>query len=180
MSVENIREPACWYVLHTKSNQEARAASNLRAWNVEIFSPHIKTFRRNQYTGKPTNVIKPLFSRYIFARFEAESMLHKIRNTRGICGVVSFGGGPTPVNDEIINLIQLRMTQDSFVRLDEEYSSGEELMIKDGPFKGMAGIFNHLTKSADRVMMLLSAVNYQVQIVVERELIRKVKAASGH
>src|SRR5262245_34582992 len=73
-----------WYVVHTNAKQEDRAANNLRAWQVETFSPRMKERRYNQFTNEPILMTRPLFPRYIFARFEADQLLHKVSNTRGV------------------------------------------------------------------------------------------------
>src|SRR5712672_272556 len=97
-----------WYALHTHVNQEARAGDNLAAWGVETFVPQFKERRSNPYTNRPIYVTRPLFSRYIFAQFEVNRMLRKVWYTRGVCRVVGFAEGPTPVEDEVIALIKSR------------------------------------------------------------------------
>jgi len=165
---------ARWYVVHTNAKQEARAASNLRAWRVETFTPKLKERRDNLYTGVPAFVIKPLFPRYIFARFEAGTLLHKVCFTRGVRSVINFGGIPTQVDDEVISIIQSQVGKGGYIQVDEKLRLGDKVMINDGPLKSLFGIFERETKDADRVALLLTAVNYQCRVVIERELVKKV------
>lgn len=174
MNSEETCGAARWYVVHTNAKQEARAASNLRAWRVETFTPHLKERRDNQYTGVPAFVIKPLFPRYIFARFEASTLLHKVCFTRGVHCVISFGGIPTQVDDEVISIIQSQIGKDGYIQVNEKLRLGDKVMINDGPLKSLFGIFERETKDADRVALLLTAVNYQCRVVIERELVKKV------
>ena len=44
----------------------------------------------------------------------------------------------------------------------------------DGPLKSLFGIFERETKDEDRAALLLTAVNYQCRVVIERELVKKV------
>src|SRR4051812_38986256 len=106
-----------WFAVYTKARQEDRAASNLTAWRIETFFPRLQEGRRNQFTGQVTHLVKPLFPGYIFANFDALTMLHKVWFTRGVHSVVSFGGDPVPVSDEIISLIRSQVGEDGFVRL---------------------------------------------------------------
>src|SRR5689334_16613864 len=92
MSSEIGQDTSQWYVVHTNPKQEERADSNLRAWGVETLHPKLKTRRFNEFTGAPTVTTKPLFPRYIFAKFNAREQLAKISFTRGVHYVVSFGG----------------------------------------------------------------------------------------
>lgn len=163
-----------WYVVHTKPKQEVRAESNLRAWEVETFAPKIIEYRSRPYTGEKTRMVKPLFSGYIFARFAADRMLHKVYFTRGVHCVVNFGEKPTPIDDEVISMIRSRAAEDGFIRLGEDLKRGDKIVIKDGPFKGLSGIFEHGMKHSDRVKVLLTAVNFQSHVLVDEALIKKI------
>src|SRR5215208_2764465 len=95
MSSLSAEDNYLWYVICTHPRQEDRAESNLIAWSVETFAPQIKKKQYNQFTGVAIQLPKPLFPRYIFARFKLNEMLHKVRYTRGVHSVVGFGAGPT-------------------------------------------------------------------------------------
>jgi len=158
-----------WYAIKTKPREEDRADGNLKAWGVETFAPRIKEGRVNQFTNRLAFVNKPLFPGYIFARFDVDSSLHKIKGTRGIQTVVGFGEGPLPVDDQIIDLIRSRTNQAGIVQLQEDFTPGGELTIKDGPLKGLVGVLERKMKDTERVMLLLTCVNYQGHFVIERE-----------
>ena len=162
---------ACWYVVYTHARQEERAESNLRAWKVEAFTPKAKTRYFNCYTG-PRYEIKPLFPRYVFARFNLDDLYHKIRYTRGVHSLVSFNGAPTPVDDEIIALIKSR-TVDGVVSLEDRLTSGDWVTVEDGPLRSFTGIFEREMKETDRVRILLQTVNYQAHIEVDKQMVRK-------
>jgi len=161
-----------WYVIHTHPKQEDRASDNLRTLGVPTFNPKIRERRYNQFVSAPTYVVKSLFPRYVFAKFKIGDLYHKIRFTRGVYSVISFGGSPTPIDKEIIMLIQSNMN-DNFVRIDEEIRPGDKVVIKDGPLKNFAGIFEREMKDTDRVRLLLETVSYQAHIEIERDLVKK-------
>lgn len=176
MDREILQEPQ-WYAIHTNPKQEERACRNLQAWGVESLSPRLKERRRNQFTGAAVYVSKPLFPRYIFARFNAGSLLHKIGFTRGVHSVVSFNATPIPIDDEIIALIQSRVGTDGFVVIGEALRCGDKVVIKDGPMKDLVGIFERDVRESDRVMILLTNVNYQGRLTIDRDLVKKACAA---
>jgi transcriptional antiterminator RfaH len=169
---ETASDPLSWYAIHTKPKEENRAGDNLHAWNVETFTPQIRERRCNRFAVKPTYWNKPLFPRYIFARFAA-SMLHKVRFTRGVQNIVEFGHVPAQIDNEIIEIIKARM-ENGFVKIDDEFKAGDEVIIKDGPLKSFVGIFKHQVGSTDRVQIMLTAVSYQPRIVVNRDIITSV------
>jgi transcriptional antiterminator RfaH len=174
MSNEKAHDITRWYAIHTNAGQEGRADSNLIAWGVETFAPKLRESRHNQYTGDQTHIIKSLFPRYIFAKFKVDILLHKVRFTRGVHNVVSFGDRPTPVDDEVIAIIKSRILKDGFVRIGEELSLGDQVMVKDGPLSGVIGMLEKKTRGADRVTILLTTVSYQSRVIIERELVKKV------
>ncbi len=71
-----------WYAIPTHFNQETRAETNLRAWNVESFFPKVKERRRNEFSGAISFLTKPFFPHYLFAKFNVEKLLHKVWFTR--------------------------------------------------------------------------------------------------
>ena len=170
---EHVEEP-CWYAIYTKPKQEDRADSNLRAWDVETFTPKIRERSLNPFTGKPHFITKLLFSRYIFARFRAGQLLHKVAFTRGVQSVVSFGGRPTPVADELIAHIQSRCGEDGFITMGETFHPGDKVVINGGYFKGFAGIFEEGGNDQDRVAILLTTIDYQMRVQIDKGWLKKV------
>jgi transcriptional antiterminator RfaH len=173
VSEATIGDTIRWYVAHTHPKQEDRACSNLRVLGVPTFNPKIRERRYNQFVNAPAYIIKPLFPRYIFARFEINSLYHKVRFTRGIYNVVSFGEEPVPINQEIIALIQSNINEDGFVRLVEEIHPGDRVIVKDGPLKHFAGVFEREMKNTERIRILLETVGYQAHIEIDRDMVKK-------
>jgi transcriptional antiterminator RfaH len=168
-------ENPSWYVIRTKPQEEVRAECNLREWGVEAFLPRVKErSKRTAPGGAPSYYITPLFTRYLFARFKAGELLHKVNFTRGVHSVVAFGGWPTSVDDEVIELLRSRCDADGCVRLGEELRKGDKVVIRHGPFRNLIGVLEGAAKERDRVKVLLTAVNLQSRVVVDRHFVRKV------
>jgi transcriptional antiterminator RfaH len=162
-----------WYIIRTLPKQETRADGNLRAWGVETFAPIVKEHRVNSITGATTFITKPLFPGYIFARFNIERLFHKVGFTRGVHSVVGFGSGPTPVGEEVVALIKERIQDDGFVKIGEDFHPGEKVVIKNGLLKNFTGVFQRGMKGSDRAVILLTTVNYQGSVTVDRVLLEK-------
>jgi transcriptional antiterminator RfaH len=168
---DNISDTPRWYAIRTKPIQEFRAEANLLAWGIVTFAPRMKAKQFNQFTGRPTFCIKPLFSRYVFGRFDASRLLHKVCYTRGVDTVVCFNGEPTPIDDAAIALIQSRVGADGIVKLDDELQPGDRVIIKSGTFKGISGVFNRHLKDSERVTILLDSIQFQAKVTVDRQLV---------
>jgi transcriptional antiterminator RfaH len=168
----------CWYLVQTHSRQEDRAESNLKSFGIETFTPKFKDRRHNFYTGEVTLHAKPLFPSYIFTRFIANDLYQKVRYTRGIRRLVNFGDSPAVVEEDIIVMIRSRIGEDGFARIDEDLKPGDKVLIKDGPLRAFAGIFERGLNSADRVRILLLAVGYQAHVEIERDMVKKISGSS--
>jgi len=163
-----------WFAICTNAKQEDRAYNNLNAWGVECFNPKIKEYRRNQFTGVATQMPKPLFPRYIFARFSASRSFHKVSFTRGVQRIVSFDDKPTPIDDEVIELLQARLDNDGFMRVGEPLKLGDKVRVKDGPWKALVGVVERELKSNERIMILLDSLKFQSRLTIERDWVEKI------
>ncbi len=161
-----------WYAIRTKPKEEDRADINLRTWQVQTFAPKLRELCTSGYGGHYLS--KPLFSSYIFARFNARKQLHNVKYTRGVQNVVSFGDRPIPIDNEVIDLIKDRIGKDGFIKLGEELQYGDRVTIKSGPLKSLVGIFQKRIKETERVKILLDAVSYQSHVLIDREMIARI------
>lgn len=172
----------CWYVIHTHPRQEERAQSNLEQWGLTTFLPRWRGRRYNGFSGDISYIVKPLFPRYFFARFNLNEVYNRIRFTRGVHSIVTFAGAPCPVDDDIINLIRLQVGADGLVRiggdrpatLATEFKPGDRVIIREGPLRRLTGILDREQTDAERVAVLLDSVSFQVRVVAERDTLERV------
>lgn len=168
-----------WYVVHTHRMQEERVNSNLGTLGIETLSTRYLKRRYNKYTGEVTDVIKPFFPNYVFARFDVSKLFHKVRLTRGVHSIVCYGATPALVDDFIIATIRSRIGEDGYVKIGGSLNPGDEVIIENGLLKDFRGIFERETNDVDRVMILLQTVSYQAHLVIEREALKKVGQPNG-
>lgn len=163
-----------WYAIYTKPKEEQRAELNLVAHGVETLAPKVLDRRTNEFSGRPTYFVKPLFPRYIFARFDAERTLRKVHYTRGVHSIVSLNGEPVKVDEGIIEVIKSRIREDGFVKIGEDLNVSDKVMVKSGTLKNFQGIFERRVKAKDRIMILLTAISYQGRISIEEQMVEKI------
>ncbi|HXQ70564.1 MAG TPA: transcription termination/antitermination NusG family protein [Pyrinomonadaceae bacterium] len=166
-------ESPLWYAVYTKPREEERAESNLRAGGVKTLMPKFKELEYGRSSGRPRAAVKNLFPRYLFAQFNCEALLHKVNYTRGVCGVVSFGLKPCPIDDFIIETIQSQIGEGGLVNIEALYP-GDRVKLENGPFKGLEGTVHRATSDRDRVVVLLSSVSYQGRLMIERAFLKKL------
>ncbi len=164
----------CWYVVQTHPKQEDRTNANLIACGIETLTPKLRVNKYNEFSGRVTHLVKPLFPGYIFSRFKYNAVFHKVRYTRGVRNLVSFNNQPALLDDEIVELVRTQIGDDGFVKMFEDLKAGDEVVIKDERFRNFHGVFEHGLADADRVRILLDTVSFQAHVVVDRALITKI------
>jgi len=171
MTPIDVSHCARWYVLQTRPRQEARAVANLRGWGLETLAFWLREPVRARGPHSPTHRVSPLFTGYIFARFEAAVLLGKVRYTRGIRDVVGFGEYATPVEDGVIELIQSRTDADGVVQV-VALQPGDKVEVVDGPMRSLSGVFERYVSQDDRVLILLTTIRAQIRVELSQACIR--------
>jgi len=171
---DEVSDGPSWYVIRTGPKQERRAISNLSSLEIEGFLPMVKILRVNHFTRITSNVPGPMFPCYAFARFDAGRFLHRVCYTRGVRGVVSFGGVLAQLDDSIIELMRSQIEEDGFVQLGAGLKRGDQVRVNHGHLVNFVGVFEHSLNGSDRVAILLNAIRYQARIVVDRKFVEKV------
>jgi transcriptional antiterminator RfaH len=145
-----------WYLVRTKSSKERWVHDQLAAILPEVFLPMLEA--RIPRWGRMAWSITPLFPGYLFARFDLQQRYFDVKYMPGVQGIVSAGNDPLAVPVVVIDEIRRRGTN-GVVKLEEmAYDSGQRLRVVEGPFRGFEAIFERYLSGAERVAILLSAI----------------------
>jgi transcriptional antiterminator RfaH len=158
-----------WFVVNTKPKNETRASHNLEAGNYEVLNPKLKIrkFREGQFV----DVVEAMFPNYIFVKFHPLDDYHMVKYTRGVNKIVTFGGKIVPLQEEFIDFLRGKLT-DGVAQIEKKrFKKGEKIFIKDGPFKGLGGIFEREFEGEERAMILLEGISYYAKMVIDSDLI---------
>lgn len=161
-----------WYVIQTKPKKEEEATSYLSTKGVEIFSPLIEAF--NTRNAKVTKELKPLFPGYIFGKFDLEQNYPLVRWGRGVKCVLGFGGYPTSISEQVVEIIKERADARGVVGVKGDYKPNDVVRIKTGPLKDLLGIFERWVSESERVRILLNLIGYQPAVEIHYSMIEKV------
>jgi transcriptional antiterminator RfaH len=92
--------------------------------------------------------------------------------------VVGNREGPIPIPDEIIQQLRTREVG-GFIELEKhgiEPRVGDEIEVAEGALKGLRGVFQRELDDKERVMILLSYVSYQGQLLIEKKKLKKARS----
>ncbi len=161
-----------WYVIQTKPKKEEVAALNLEHESIEIFFPKMEAI--SIVYGKSRKVVKALFPNYIFAHFDPLVSYPLVRWSRGVSSVLGFGGGPTPVDDQVIEIIKRRVDKKCVVRKALHFKAKDRIRIRSGHLKDLMGIFDCWVSDEGRVKVLLNLLNYDAKVELHYSQVEKI------
>lgn len=165
-----------WYTLHTKPNAEYQLAAALRERYIHTYLPELI-----DPEGGSGQVSKPFFPCYLFSQIDFETTeLSQILWTPGLRRIVSFDEQPTPVPDEIIELIQKKLSEFAVAggRVAPPFNPGDTVRITDGPFQDMLAIFEGPCTPAERVQVLLDILGRASRVQLNLTQLEEVTAAA--
>jgi transcriptional antiterminator RfaH len=154
-----------WYVVNVKPKKEFQVAKLFAEGGFTYYNPVYKQDDR----------VRPFFPSYGFLVFEFPDQYQMVKYTRGIKRVVGNKKGPIPVPDEVIREIRAREIG-GLIELEKHGlmpQVGDEIEVAEGPLKGLKGIFQKEIDDKERVMILLSYVSYQGQLLIEKKKLKK-------
>ena len=162
-----------WYAVCCKPRQETVAEENLLRQGFHVYLPRIRIRQRRR--GQWLDAVEVLFPRYIFIRIDPlRRTTAPVRSTRGVIGLVRFGGQPAVVPDSVMEALLQREDSASGLHQDKRplFSAGEAVKFVDGPLAGMEGVFTE-QDGEKRVIVLLELLGKANKVKVDRDWIAK-------
>ena len=162
-----------WFLVRSKSRQEAVALTNLVRQGFETYLPMItieKLVRR-----KKTVVQETMFARYLFVRLDTSGKGQSwspIRSTVGVSELVRFGSQAAKVDEALIAKLRER---EALQRETPEalFKEGENVVITEGAFAGLEAIYQ-MNDAEGRAMVLLDLLSKPVNMTIDSASLRKV------
>jgi transcription antitermination factor NusG len=124
--------------------------------------------------GRMNKELKPLFPNYIFGKFDLDQNYPLVRWAKGVKKVLGFGEYPTPISEEVVEIIKERTDSHGIVRLKYHFQTNDLIRIKTGPLKDLLGIFERWISDSERVRILLNLMGYQPVVEMHYSMIEKV------
>jgi transcriptional antiterminator RfaH len=155
-----------WYVLRSKPRKEDLVWHQLLIREIECYYPQLRVNPVNPRAKK----VKPYFPGYIFIQVDLDDIgISSLRWMPHTLGLVSFGGEPAIVPDNLIFEVKKRV--DRIKELGGEVfdglKKGDRIKIHSGIFSGYEAIFDHKIPGKERVRVLLNFLENPRKIPVE-------------
>jgi transcriptional antiterminator RfaH len=163
-----------WYALHVKPHKERPVYELLESQDVVAFYPYLKIKPVNPRSRKE----RPFFPGYMFVHLDvAAEGKNVLRWMEGTYGLVSFGGDPVVVPENMIQELRhrLQIIEQEGGLVFENLKKGDRVRITQGPFEGHDAIFDTRLSGKDRVQVLLSYLSDRsIRVQIDASEIEKV------
>jgi len=151
-----------WIAVYTKSRHEKVVIRELENKNIEAYCPIFK--ERRQWSDRKRWVEFPLFRSYVFARIELKNSLYVLQ-AMGVHHIIKFQGKISIIPDEIIQNIKSIIDGGFTVEQVEYFLKGDEVIVVDGPLKGMDGIVVKI-KNKNKLVLKVAAIQQAIAVQI--------------
>jgi len=163
---------ARWYAVQTRSRFEKAVRAELSAWGIDHY---LATFQDvHQWKDRKKVVEVPLFSGYIFVRFQDIEARLQVLKTNGVVRILGVSGRMEPVPDfEIDSIRQLlasgkRCYPHPFIR------EGSWVRMRRGPLAGVEGRLIRV-KSQTRLVLSVELLSQSVATEVDASDVETIR-----
>ena len=154
-----------WYALYVRSRHEKSVYAQLDAKAEEAFLPLYS--RKQKWADRWKTVDFPLFPGYVFCRFDTDRR-HSVLATSGVIDVVRTGSLPAGIRDRDIEAIQRVVKSPLLTEPFSDLVAGEEVMMSDGPLKGITGTLMEVRKGL-RLVVSVELLRRSVLVEIDRD-----------
>ena len=158
-----------WYCVRVMARREHVTALNLsQRTGVPVFSPRIRVQKKSRSTT-PVFATEALFPGYLFARFHYPQEARYVASTPGVLGLVSFGGPPPAVSDDVITHLSAEVQRVAETPAAPLFEEGSWVRIITGCFQGSEGRVLQANPASTRIRVLLNLLGQDIQISMPGE-----------
>jgi transcription antitermination factor NusG len=125
-----------WYAIRVKSRCEKMVSEQLQQKGYEPFLPMY--WSRRLWTDRVKVLQLPLFTGYLFCRFDIEKRLGILR-TPGVVNILGRGREPMAVDPRQVEAVRLAITSGQSVKPWTSFEVGQRVRVELGPLRGVIG-----------------------------------------
>jgi len=153
-----------WYALQVRPRRESMIAEILRNKGYEPFLPTYNDKRR--WSDRTKLLTLPLFSGYLFCRFDIENRL-PILQTPGVNSIVGAGKNPQAIDEVEIEAIRTVINSDAGYNPYPRLAAGQLVRVDHGSLEGLVGVVKK-HKNEYRLIISVTLLMRSVSVEIDR------------
>jgi len=151
-----------WYCVQTKPRKEKVVLAHLEDKRLPHYQPLLQAPER-----RGSRVV-PLFPNYLFVQISNVRESVDVRYTPGVRKLLGYGDEPFPVEEDLIEVIRQRESDDGLIRPGRlfRFREAEGVRVRGGAFDGLQALFQHYLPGKQRAQILLQLLGRQVPMEI--------------
>jgi transcriptional antiterminator NusG len=174
MSKQQIQEGRNWYVIHTYAGYENAVLRNLKqrieslGMEEKIFDVVVPTEKKIKIKGgKRVEEEEKIYPGYVLVdMIVTDDSWYVVRNTPRVTGFVGSGVYPVPIDKKEVDALFARMSAHT-AKHTIDLSSGDIVMIIDGPFKDLEGKVSEVDEERGKVKVLVAMFGRETPVELD-------------
>jgi len=170
-----------WYVIHTYSGYENKVKANLEhrieSMGVEdqIFQVLVPMEEEIEIrNGQRQTVNRKVFPGYVLVEMAmSDESWYVVRNTPGVTSFVGSGNRPLALDENEVKKILKQMGVET-PKFKVQYSKGQSVRVKDGPFAEFIGTVDEVNPERNKVKVLVSIFGRETPVELDFLQIEKL------
>jgi transcription antitermination factor NusG len=165
-------QEANWFALKVRSCHERTTSLALQYQGFTEFMPTYRVRRR--WSDRMKDIDLPLFPGYVFCRFNSKNR-SPVLKLPGVTGVVSFGQGPHPLDENEIERIRTLVESGLPVQPWPYLHVGERVRIQSGALSGLEGVLVQF-KNEFRLVVSLNLLQRSLAVEIDSDRVHSIAA----
>jgi transcriptional antiterminator RfaH len=162
-----VEQTRIWRVVETRRHKERAAQAALAQQDVPSYLPLLEQWPRPAVGAD----IGPMFPGYLFVHVAAGEFA-RVGRTAGVRGFVAFGEVPAQLDEGVIAFLRRREGPDGVVRTNP-LLPGAEVVITDGPLRGLVAVVERRLTARQRVLLLLELLQRETRVEMPDRWVRQ-------
>lgn len=170
-----------WYAIHTYAGYENAVVRNLKqrieslGMQDRIFSVIVPTEKKIKIKGgKRVEEEEKIYPGYVLVDMVVDdNSWYVVRNTPRVTGFVGSGVTPVPLEQKEIDELMKRMSADT-VKHAIDLSSGDPVVIVDGPFKDLEGKVGDVDEERGKVKVLVAMFGRETPVELDFLQVKRI------
>lgn len=161
-------------ILRVRSTFEPQVQLQCMHAGIDALTPTHRTRGRNRQTHRLDWVTRPVFTGYVFVRYNSRERCEILNHFAYIIGELRFGDQPAFVTAEEMQNVRSLIAFDAPIESSEQLIPGQKVRVVHGPLTGQIGEFAKTIKG-DRLLVNLQMFGRSVGTPMDWDSVEPIK-----
>lgn len=152
-----------WYPLYTKPRHEIKALEQITELGIEVFLPQIVVVK--QWSDRKKKVTEALFKSYIFIH-ASEYERRRATTCDAVLKSITFDGKIASIPKNEIESLKILVKSPDKLKVLTGVIKGKIVLIESGPFAGVEGFVNSISKDESTLSLSIELLNRTVTVTI--------------